>query len=366
MHNPSEVAGGLAGKVSARSRHICILLGAGASRAAGLPDLQGLQREVLIVLDADDRTIAGELFEKGNIETALSYLRRVAALLDEGERLRGLSGSAAQALQDKITHAIIPALDSDEADAEPFQLLASWIAGGFYQQPVEVFTINYDLLIERGLEEAGVPYFDGFVGNLRARFRADLIDDISPGSPTSIPPEFVRLWKLHGSVNWAEERVGDLTRIVRLGVPVAEDVPAAIYPTDEKYDQSRRVPFVVLLDRFRRSLAMPETVTIISGYSFGDQHLNELIFDAARSYPRSEVIAFCYGDLPEPLLEPSARSRNFTVLGRREAVVGGRRGPWSAVEPLPGVWDGNDFLLGDFSQLARLFARADRTQDGEA
>jgi NAD-dependent SIR2 family protein deacetylase len=44
--DPEAVATELAGKLSARTRHVCVLLGAGASRSAGLPDLGGLQDAV--------------------------------------------------------------------------------------------------------------------------------------------------------------------------------------------------------------------------------------------------------------------------------------------------------------------------------
>jgi hypothetical protein len=86
-----------------------------------------------------------------------------------------------------------------------------------------------------------------------------------------------------------------------MGTPVEGDRVAAIYPSDTKYEESRRVPFVVLQDRFRRALNQPETLTIVSGYSFGDQHLNEMLFDAATHRARSEFIVFCYSTIPDAL-----------------------------------------------------------------
>jgi hypothetical protein len=44
---------------------------------------------------------------------------------------------------------------------------AAWAARTNYLTPLEVFTVNYDLLIEEAFEEFLVPYFDGFVGTLR-------------------------------------------------------------------------------------------------------------------------------------------------------------------------------------------------------
>lgn len=366
MHDPNRIPMQLGGKLASRSRHICLLLGAGASRAAGLPDLAGLQNRVCELLDDEHARRAAELFEQRNLEETLSYLRRLASILEGDEELRGFTSKRAHELQDAITHAIIPALDTDEADVGPFRLLASWVAGGFYAFPVEIFTINYDLLIERGLEESGVPYFDGFVGNLNARFQPELVDTAASGEDRTLPAAFVRLWKLHGSVNWSEQSTGETKRIVRLGTPVGSGSPAAIYPSDEKYDQSRRVPFVVLMDRFRKALAIQETVTLVCGYSFGDQHLNEMLFDAARDHPRSEVLVFCYSDIPGGLAERALQTRNLTVFGREEAVIGGVRDRWGESDEIPGIWEKANFQMGDFACLASFVARQPKEQHDEA
>lgn len=42
-------------------------------------------------------------------------------------------------------------------------------------------------------------------------------------------------------------------------------------------------------------------LVLISGYAFGDAHLNEMIFEAASRRERSEFVAFCFGDIPAGL-----------------------------------------------------------------
>lgn len=361
FHDPEIVATELATKLSARSRHVCVFLGAGASRSAGLPDLAGLQRSVLNSLAGPEHVAAERLFATKNLEAALSYLRRVAAILEAEDSLRGLTAADAAALNRSITQAIIPALDHATADTAPFENLAVWASGEYYRLPVEIFTINYDLLIENGLECLSVPYFDGFVGNLRGRFCPELIDAVDPQAPGALPASYVRLWKIHGSVNWTEASPdGSPREVVRLGVPAPAHAVAAIYPSDEKYDQSRRVPFVVLIDRFRRAIEMPETLTIVTGYSFGDQHLNELMFDACRRHPRSETVVFCFDVIPDSLAAVATRTRNLSVLGATEACVGGSRCPWAQRGDIPGVWEGSRFLLGDFARLSNFLATRTR------
>ena len=201
-----------------------------------------------------------------------------------------------------------------------------------------------------------VPYFDGFIGNLNARFHTELVESL-PGFGDEVMPSFlVRLWKMHGSVNWIWNTHN---QIVRLGQAVPEGLPAAIYPSDTKYDESRRVPFVVLQDRFRRALHQPETLMLISGYSFSDDHLNELIFDAATRRERSEFIAFVHSDIPIELAERAELTPNLQVVSRREAVIGGIRGNWTEPDvAVPLVWSDGEFLLTDFRCLARHLARS--------
>jgi hypothetical protein len=368
-HDPGAIAAELASKLSARTRHVCVLLGAGAARSAGLPDLVGLQEAVKTSaeLDTKQRAQVDALLATRNLEGVLSYLRRLALILGSGDSLNGFDITAAQALQLAITRAIIRALDHAAADLGPFRDFGSWAAGADYCSPIEVFTINYDLLLESGFELIGVPYFDGFVGSIGARFHPELVDTVEVADQARVlPASFVRLWKLHGSVNWEETTDGLRRRIVRRGAPIAAGTTAAIYPSDEKYDQSRRVPFVVLMDRFRRALSTPETVTILSGYSFGDQHINEMLFDAARSNPRSETVALCFGDIPSVLADASTGARNLCVLGKTEAIVGGDRWKWSRPDDLPGIWVGGAFQLGDFRDLARFLATKARIGDAGA
>ena len=200
------------------------------------------------------------------------------------------------------------------------------------------------------------PYFDGFVGTLEARFHTELVEGLPGLDSEAIPAFFVRLWKLHGSVNWAWK---DGREVVRLGQPVHKDLAAAIYPSDAKYEESRRVPFVVLQDRLRRALHQSETLLLISGYSFGDAHLNEQIFDAAARRERSEFIAFCFSEIPETLADRAMLTPNLQVVSGDEAILGGVRENWEAPKnEAPDIWDNGQFSLCDFSNLTKHLARS--------
>jgi hypothetical protein len=318
--------------------------------------VEGLRGKVLADLGEGEKAAFSRQLEGRNLEEALSRLRRISALLEGDQELDGLKKTTAIALDKKVCEAIVKNLNIGAANLTAVYHLAAWAARSVYQLPIELFTPNYDLLLETALERLRVPYFDGFVGNLEARFHTELVEATREAEGECVPPFFVRLWKLHGSVNWQRLDSGE---VVRLGHPVSGGQAAAIYPSDTKYEESRRVPFVVLHDRLRRALQQPETLVIISGYSFSDLHLNELIFDAATRRERSEFIVFCYADIPHGLGERAATTPNLQVVAGNEAILGGVRAKWKEPEdPPPYLWKDGEVALGDFGNLAAHLARS--------
>jgi len=362
-HDPAHFAAELGAKLATRSRHVCTLLGAGASRACGLPDVSMLEKAVGAELPKADGARFAELLEGRNLEEVLSRLRRMTTLLERDQDIEGLSGEDAAKLDQAICAAVVNQLDLKSATSGPMKSFAAWASRADYHDPLEIFTVNYDLLIESALEEIGALWFDGFIGSLLAPFRVDLVEGF--GRETQVlPPSFVRLWKLHGSLNWTWR--SDPASVVRLGVPAAEGAAAAIYPADTKYEESRRVPFVVLMDRFRRALYQPESLLLVTGYAFGDQHLDEMVFDAALRCPRSEFVVFCHSKIPATLAAKAETTPALSVLSSTEAILGTVRGEWKeGLEPPVGVWEDGEFKLGDFAALSAFLARASGQPDDD-
>ena len=352
-HKPVDFTTALSAKLASRSRHVCAFLGAGSAQACGLPGVEQLQKEVVSALEAGDKEAFQRQLKERDLEGALTRIRRIAALVSDEEEFDGLTNKNAKALDAAVCKAIVKALDIQNANLEPVYRFAAWAARADYNLPVELFTVNYDLLLETALDRLRVPYFDGFVGTVRAGFHTELVEGKAGSDREWMPAFFVRLWKMHGSVNWSwqEDR-----QIIRLGQPIAEGA-AAIFPSDTKYEESRRVPFVVLQDRFRRALHEPETLVLISGYSFSDAHLNDMIFDAASHCPRSEFQVFCYSDIPKALADRALTTPNLQVASGRKAILGGVLGEWEPPEdPPPDLWVDNQFGLRDFTNLSAYLA----------
>lgn len=333
-------------------------MGAGTSKACGLPDIAQLTEAIKDDLGELSRSQFASLVSAMNLEEALTRLRRIAAIAGT-ETIGGLTAEQARQLDTEICDAVIARLSQPATSMEPILQFAAWVARATYARPVEIFTVNYDLLIEEGLESWGVPYFDGFVGTLRAAFRPDLVETPPSADEQSIPSFFARLWKLHGSANWGWDADGP-SEVRRFGAPISAGQVAAIYPSETKYDQSRRMPFVVLQDRLRRALNEPETLMLVSGYAWGDQHINEMFFEATVRRPRSEVIAFCYSEIPEELAAKAGITPNLQVISPSEAIIGGVRGKWATEgDPPPeSVWSGGRATLGDFRSLASFLAKS--------
>ncbi len=207
----------------------------------------------------------------------------------------------------------------------PHRAFGRWLTRIERKVAVEVFTTNYDTLLERGFEEERAPVFDGFVGSRRPFFStASLLH------PEAAPARhWTRLWKIHGSVNWHWEEEGDDGKRIVRGAEGTEG--ELIFPSVHKYDESRKQPYVAILEHLRHVLDRDtETLLVTAGYSFGDEHINEVIFDALEARDRTHLVALQFKELGDEhdLIKAAKRRHNVIVYGPETAVVRGRRARW--------------------------------------
>ena len=133
-----------------------------------------------------------------------------------------------------------------------------------------------------------------------------------------------------------------------------------IFPGREKYAQSRKLPFLAFQDRFRRFISSGECLVIVLGYSFSDEHLNEIFFQGLRSNPRLAIAVLVHSGPPDRLLQYGQEHRNLSFYGPDKACVGGIVAPWREPGKKPEqkdnwpFWDETDkrFTLGDFNSFA--------------
>lgn len=211
-----------------------------------------------------------------------------------------------------------------------YNRFASWVGGIHRDSPAEIFTPNYDLLLEQALEQNLLPHFDGFVGSREPWF------DLASIEHDTIPARWTRLWKLHGSINWekSEETVNGtkITRVVRVTREAATG-KVMIFPSHLKFDQSRRMPYLAMLDRLRAFFQGKDAPRlVVCGYSFLDDHLNEVLLDGLRGNRNAQCFALMYSGLDQHprVVEYAQRQSNLTVLAWDGAVVGTRIGGYRA------------------------------------
>ncbi|MFG1248376.1 SIR2 family NAD-dependent protein deacylase [Xanthobacter flavus] len=261
-----------------------------------------------------------------NIEDILSCVRRKLQAIGSGDTLSGLSSAELQELERTIRRTIAAQVNPDSSsfpEKLPHEDFVRWIARMPRANPVEIFTTNYDVLLETALEAERVPAFDGFVGCNRPFFSHD-----SLSRPESAPgAAWTRLWKVHGSINWRLDTVRGRSRVVRTD---PHDEGEMILPSHHKYDESRKQPYSALLDRLTRVLDRDDTLIFVCGYSFSDDHINAIIFDALEAKRRPHLVALQFADPEEDsvLADRAARFLNMMVLGPRTAHIGGRAGRW--------------------------------------
>jgi hypothetical protein len=379
--DPLREANELRGQLASEKRRLAFLFGAGTSQAVGLDGLAKLTSAVAADLSKESKE-NGVTYERllaldnpGNLETVLNRLRLCRELVgvDATRTIDGITGKVAVDLERSICRSVHQRVGIEPPGGiAPHFVFAHWVKSLDRTFPVEIFTTNYDLLLERGFESAETPYFDGFVGSVEPFFVITAVDSAATtlGFPP-VPRNWLRLWKLHGSLNWRSRKdpLTGVGRIVRGSVAsVKADEELIIYPSHQKYADSRRLPFLAYQDRLRHLVTSGETLLIVVGYSFSDQHINEIIYQGLRSNSRLAVTALLFNDIgaeaiQHNLLQPTLGVRNLTVYAPDGATIGGREGVWrEPKEPLPSsliawpFWDeaGKRFTMGDFRSFVEF------------
>jgi hypothetical protein len=267
-----------------------------------------------------------------NIEDILSFLRSLL-LVSKGGEVRGLCESDLVSLEKAICAEIVTKLNVSLPDQEtPYHRLCNWIRSIDRKVAVEIFTTNYDLLTEQALEDLEVPYFDGFVGSRRSFFDLRAVED------TLIPVHWSRLWKIHGSINWFKEKIGDEKKVYRSS-DIKSDASHLIYPSHLKYEESRKMPYLALIDQLNRFIRKKSSLLILSGYSFNDGHLNDTIVNALKANPTAMVLGLMYekyenteGDniverYPEAY-KLARKQHNLNIWTDDKSIIGTSLGSW--------------------------------------
>jgi len=375
-HNPDQHMFGFRQLATNGRKRIGILIGAGAPVSINvgegdswkplIPNIAGLEKIVLEELSETQREVYAQIRSSSpdsNLEKVLSRVRMLAEVIGDG-KIFDFTAKDFTDLSEAICNSIRKVVAQDlPLCANPYSELVSWINGINRKYAVEIFTTNYDLLVENALERAKTPYFDGFSGSKSAFF------DPSSISKNDLPPRWVRLWKLHGSIGWESNANGEVVR-----VPNSTNANM-VYPSHIKYDQTQAAPFSSLFDRLKNFILEPDALILSTGFSFADAHISSRLLECLMANPTAALFAFQFNNLADEKAakELALKCSGISVFCSDGAVVNGVEAKWKIGTPPTKNWheireeyykDGK-FILGDFLRLARFLATAgsDISQD---
>ena len=202
MHTPVPHIRQLLESLCPDKLSVGFLLGAGcpmsvspADNASGplIPDISGLTKEVEHQLTNNGHqdafaAVSERLGAEATIEDFLSHIRVLRQVVGGG-KIDGLDATTLDELDRVIGDTISACVDKElPSSGTSYHQLARWIGGIDRRHPVEIFTTNYDLLMEQALEALRVPYFDGFIGSHHAFF-----DSASVDKNSDLPPRWTPL-----------------------------------------------------------------------------------------------------------------------------------------------------------------------------
>lgn len=184
--------------------------------------------------------------------------------------------------------------------------LLSFASRAASRERLNLFTTNYDRFLEFGSDDVGILLIDRFRGQIAPLFRASKLELDYHYNPPGIRGEpryiegVVRLYKLHGSVDWRFKG----GRIVRSLLPFGakeghSELPSrpseqlVIYPNSAKDVETAFYPYAEMFRDFSVATCRPNTVLVTYGYGFGDSHINRVIEDML-TIPSTHVVVVSF------------------------------------------------------------------------
>lgn len=321
---------------------VLVLLGAGASKDAGLPLALELTDELArylqdrgdsAALDALNLIIGGLSFQgrvygegtspQRDIETVLRVAQQLARRNEHPlatyvgswhpalERLApNGEGVVFDSLTDIAEEVIHECLRAPEAKSKFKYLEELWELGFDIgeQLPPMVFTLNYDLLLESALQHQNRSFTTGF---------ADCVwSGVEFNDATRM-----RIFKLHGSFGWfRHEQTGVLydrdKALDRLDITFesAGTRDEVIFATDNKLRALQ--PFLWMFNEFDNAIARCRFVVTV-GYGFNDEHINQIISNGM-SVDESRHLVVVGPGLTEAILD---RAPGFSLKPQRTLFI---------------------------------------------
>ena len=318
---------------------ISILAGASGGTTMGLTSFTKYKAEIEAAAEESAKASGRE---KGNIEdqirTANDLLRGLKILKKNVEateletELNSIITEFAKSIL-KGENSIATANEDKRENAYSVlvNFLLSFASRIGNRERLNIFTTNYDRLIEVGAELSGVHLMDRFVGTVMPVFRSSRLNLDIHYNPPGIRGEprylegVARLTKLHGSVDWIQNG----SEIRRIGLPFgANDIAPylnapglqsagalklMIYPNSAKDRETSEYPYVELFRDLAAAICRPNSTLVTYGYGFGDEHINRVIHDML-TIPSTHLVIISFNDPISRILKFYYESAHYAQM----------------------------------------------------
>jgi hypothetical protein len=300
-------------------KNLSFLLGCGCSSFVkeidtiqtdvGVPTMMPLAKEFYTdILSADDKLWLNATLKldidkdsfKNNLEKFLGTLHSIYFFYETtGQEKDAEAVKVAEIIKEARNFLLKKCLNetnrNSKADNDLIELYKSFYRKLLYRNSnlpkPNIFTTNYDLYNEIALDKLGIHYVNGFSGGIKKYFNPTIFNyalaekmDLSQ-SKWSVIDNFVYLYKIHGSLNWVQAdedsklfRVREIQETSYANLQKQEVI--MIHPTPLKQNASMGSPYSDLFREFQKKLMQNNNVLITLGYSFNDEHINNLIYQA--------------------------------------------------------------------------------------
>lgn len=312
-----------------QSEHLSLLIGSGFSLAACQilkpQESNGMSKiEFSVFKDqiqtASEQSAKGSMRGNANIEDQIRTANELIKGLeiyctDENNELtkkisqlnselqEGLVKFANHILENEKT---IVYSDIKEVSEYLMNFLISFASRSATRERLNIFTTNYDRIIEYSAEMAGIRLIDRFLGTINPIFRSSCLDVDMHYNPPGIRGEprylegVARFAKLHGSLDWIMH--DDVVKRIALpyGANSIEkysntDSTLMIYPNAAKDRETSEYPYVELFRDLAAAVCRPNSTLVLYGYSLGDQHINQVIEDML-TIPSTHLVIISWSD----------------------------------------------------------------------
>jgi len=269
-----------------RGLHVTVL-GSGASADYGYPLMSELASHLRTSIipkggtEAQWDAIRGQLDAGTDVETALTETHCAESLIEQ------IVLETWKYVSDRDLEFYRRVADGKHDF--PLARLLSWLDTS--RNKIDVVTTNYDRVVEYACDAVGLTWLDGTGFGYLKRGMKGLETQVRDG-PKGTIATVVRIWKVHGSLDWFSDEA-DATfsaRVLQRQVP-DRTRPLIVTPGQTKYERAFDDPFRTILAGADNVMKQSNSFLCV-GYGFNDKHVHTKLLEKARD-PQARFIIAC-------------------------------------------------------------------------